>query len=154
MIGGVVFGFGKRKKQQQAIAIVSAALEPIYNVHFGRSQPANLARVVVEQSFNGETPKFAGRSLGAVGPIVQAIEALRAGFLYLDVGEQAQTACAAALGLALRRASAPANFAALSPMDQEYLEVSASTLQSDQSWQAAMSRLPEGTPVAQTTRSA
>jgi hypothetical protein len=74
-----MFGFRKRKKQRDTITLVRAVLEPIYTTHFGRSQPANLARVIVEQSFNNDVPKFLGQTVGGgVGTAIHAAEALMA----------------------------------------------------------------------------
>ena len=142
-----MFGFGKRKKQQEAIRLVSLILKPIYEVHYRRAQPVNLARVIVEQSFHPETPKFAGRTLGSIGAVTHAAEALRAGYTYLDVGPEAQSACAAAFGLFIRRATSPGTVESLSPYDHEALSVLGSTLALDRQWEEAMSRLPEGRPV-------
>jgi hypothetical protein len=140
-----MFGFGKRKKQQDTIALVRAVLEPIYTTHFGRSQPANLARVAVEQSFNAEVPKFLGSTVGGgVGIVSHAAEALTAGYTFLDIAEEAQSACAEALGLLIRQALKPANETSLSDYDHEYLTQVARTLASDRRWQEAASRVPGG----------
>lgn len=140
-----MFGFGKRKKQKDTIALVRSVLEPIYTTHFGRSQPANLARVAVEQSFNAEVPKFLGSTVGGgVGICSHAAEALTAGYTYLDIPEEAQSACAEALGLLIRLALSPANAPSLSDFDQQYLTDIARTLASDLQWQEAASRVPGG----------
>lgn len=140
-----MFGFGKRKKQQDTIALVRAVLEPIYTTHFGRSQPANLARVIVEQSFNGDDPKFLGRTVGGgVGIASHAAEALTAGYSRLDIAEEAQSACAEALGLLIRRALAPANEPSLSDYDHQYLAHLARSLGGDRRWKEAVARVPGG----------
>lgn len=140
-----MFGFGRRKKQQDTIALVRAVLEPIYTTHFGRSQPANLARVIVEQSFNPDDPKFLGRTVGGgIGIASHAAEALSAGYGRLDIAEEAQAACAEALGLLIRRALAPANEASLSDYDHQYLTHIAQSLASDRRWQQAASQVPGG----------
>jgi hypothetical protein len=140
-----MFGFGRRKKQQDTIALVRAVLEPIYTTHFGRSQPANLARVAVEQSFNAESPKFLGSTVGGgVGACSHAAEALMAGYTYLDIAEEAQSACAEALGLLIRQALKPANEPSLSDYDHQYLTHVARTLATDRRWQETVSRVPGG----------
>lgn len=144
-MGAVVFGFGKRKKQQDTIALVSAMLKPIYEVHFKRTPPANLARVIVDRSFNPEDLKFGGRTLATVGIAVHATEALRAAYSDLEIDEEAQAACAEALGLLLRRALGP-DSGSVAAHDREYLAITARTLATDRQWQEAVSRVPGGSP--------
>nr|WP_313428090.1 hypothetical protein [Brevundimonas diminuta] len=140
-----MFGFGKRKKQQNTIALVRSVLEPIYTKHFGRSQPANLARVIVEQSFNGDAPKFLGQTVGGgVGITSHAAEALTAGYTYLDIADEARAACAEALGLLVRLALAPANEPSLTDYDHQFLTHLARTLGTDRRWQEAAGRVPGG----------
>lgn len=145
MVGALVFGFGRRKKQQDTIALVSAVLTPIYEVHFKRTPPANLARVIVDKSFNPEELKFGGRTLATVGIAVHAAEALQAAYSDLGIGEEAQAACAEALGLLLRRALGP-DSGSVAAHDREYLAITARSLASDRQWQEAVSRVPGGSP--------
>jgi|GEM_PF-5155165 len=140
-----MFGLGKRKKRRDTIALVSATLQAIYTTHFGRSQPANLARVIVEQSFSPDVPKFLGRAAGGgLGIASHAAEAFTAGYSRLDIPEQAQAACAEALGLLIRRALLPENEASLSDYDHQYLTHLARSLANDRRWQEAASRVPGG----------
>jgi hypothetical protein len=140
-----MFGFRKRKKQRDTITLVRAVLEPIYTTHFGRSQPANLARVIVEQSFNNDVPKFLGQTVGGgVGTAIHAAEALMAGYTYLDIPDQARSACAEALGLLIRRALDPSNEPFLSDFDHMYLTHTAKGLGTDLRWQEHVSRVPGG----------
>lgn len=140
-----MFGLGKRRVQQDTIALVSGILAPIYTERFGRSQPVNLARVIVERSFKGDAPKFQGRGIGGgLSAASHAAEALTAAYTLLDIPDEAKAACAEALGILIRYALAPANEPRLSDYDHHYLSHLARTLGSDRRWREVVSQVPGG----------
>lgn len=140
-----VFGLGKKKMQQDTIALTCSLLEPIYTKHFGRSQPPNLARVIVEQSFKWEVPAFQGRAVGGrLSAPSHAAEALTAAYTFLDLPEEAQAACAEALCNLVRHALAPANEPSLSDYDHHYLTHLSRTLAGDRRWREMVSLVPGG----------
>lgn len=135
-----VFGIGKQQRQRDAIALVSSLLEPVYEMYYQRAPPPNLARVIVEQSFRMATLEGPGRGLLPIEAIVHACEALQAAYSFLDVGEEAQSACAIALSRVMRIGLEPEY--GLPPLARDYLEIKAFMLQSDRQWVQAFERRP------------
>lgn len=131
---------------QEAISLVSYILEPIYRDNLRREQPVNLARVLVEKSFTPSDLKFGGQTIGAVGTVVHAAEALKAGYTYVDVGREAGSACAAGLGVLIRRALTTGTSKGLQVHDLEYLALMDEGLNTDRQWAEAVSGLPKAAP--------